>query len=360
MGFGPKWVRWIRWCISIAKFSVLINGVSAGFFPSSRGLRQGDPLPPNLFIMGMEVLSIMLRRAAVGGFISGCNFINGNGNILSISHLLFADNTIIFYEAKEDQLLYLSWILFWFEASSGLKINLDKSALISMGNVVNLNALAAELGYRAGHLPSTYLGLPLGASHKSEAVWDNIEERVCKRLALWKRNYISKGGKVTLIKSTLASLPLYQMSMVRMPVIVAKRLEKLQRNFLWGGGALEKKAHLEKWEVVCTGKGLGGLGLRNLSLMNKALLGKWIWRFASDMDCNWKSLIAFKYGTDDLGWGSREAQGPFGMISSRNLVGLRITRNSELGMEPEFTSGLITGVVLQPSVSLSLLSLVLP
>ena len=199
----------------------------------------------------------MLRRPVAGGFISRCNFRNGNGNILSISHLLFADNTIIFCEGKEDQLLYISWILLWFEASSGLKINLDKSELIPMGNVVNLNALAAELGCRTLHFPSTYLGLPLAASHKYVVVWDNIEERVRRRLALWKRNYISKGGRLTLIKSTLASLPLYQMSMVRMLVVVAKRLEKLQWNFLWSGGTLEKKAHLVKWEVVCLGKGLG-------------------------------------------------------------------------------------------------------
>ena len=122
---------------------------------------------------------------------------------------------IIFCEAKDNQLLYLSWILLWFEASSDLKINLDKSELILIGNVVNLNALAVELGCRTCHLPSTYLGLRLGASHKSVAVWDSVEERLRKRLALWKRNYISKGERVTLIKSTLASLPLYQMSMVR-------------------------------------------------------------------------------------------------------------------------------------------------
>ena len=134
-----------------------------------------------------------------------------------------------------------------------------------------------------------------------------------KRLALWKRNYISKGGRITLIKSTLASLPLYQMSFVRMSVAVAKRLEKLQRCFLWGGGALERKAHLVKCYVVCSEKRQGGLGLRNLTFLNKALLGKWIWRFAFDMDCTWKILINSKYGLDGLGWCSKEARGPFGV-----------------------------------------------
>ena len=73
----------------------------------------------------------------------------------------------------------------------------------------------------------------------------------------------------------------------------------LQRNFLWGGGALEKKIHLVKWEVVCSKKGMGALGQQNIILMNKALLGKWICRFASDLDCTWKRPISFKYGVDN-------------------------------------------------------------
>ena len=158
-------------------------------------------------------------RAALSKGREGVNF--------SISHLLYADDTIIFCEAKEDQLLYLSWILLWFEASTGLKINLDKSELIPVGAVNNLDALTAKLGCWTRHLPTTYLGLPLGATHKSVATWESIEERMHKRLALWKRNYISKGGRITLIKSTFSSLPLYQMSLVRMSVAIVKRLEKL-------------------------------------------------------------------------------------------------------------------------------------
>ena len=73
MGFGARWMEWIWWCISTANFSVLVNGVPAGYFSNFRGLRQGDPLSPYLFVLGMEVLSVLIRRAVHGGFISGCS-----------------------------------------------------------------------------------------------------------------------------------------------------------------------------------------------------------------------------------------------------------------------------------------------
>ena len=141
-------------CLSSAKFSVLVNGVHAGFFPSTKGLRQGDPLSPYLFVMGMEVLDVLIRKAVEGGFLSGFNLRGGSGPPLNISHLFFADDTIIFCEARKDHLTHLSWILFWFEAASGLRINLAKSEIIPVGEVVEMEELAVELGCRVGSLPS--------------------------------------------------------------------------------------------------------------------------------------------------------------------------------------------------------------
>ena len=227
MGFGARWMEWIWKCISTSKFSVLVNGVPAGFFSSSKGLRQGDLLSPYLFILGMEVLSALIRRAVDGGFISRCR-IRGRGRTeMNISHLLFADDTIVFYEAKKEHLTYLSQILVWFEAASGLRINLAKSEIIPVGEVEEIEEMAAELECRVGSLHSSYLGLPLGAHHKAPSMWDGVEERMRRKLALWKRQYISKGGRITPIKSMMTDMPLYQLSLFRMPKIVARRLEKL-------------------------------------------------------------------------------------------------------------------------------------
>ena len=134
-----------------------------------------------------------------------------------------------------------------------------KSEILPVGEVEEVDEMAVELGCRVGQLPTVYLGLPLGAPNKASSVWDGVEERVRRRLTFWKRQYISKSRRITLIKTTMTSMPLYQMSLFRMPKIVARRLEKLQRDFLWGGSNLEKKAHLVNWEVVCADKEKGGL-----------------------------------------------------------------------------------------------------
>ena len=275
MGFGAKWISGIQWYIGTVSFSVLINGTPSGFFQSSRGLRQGDPLSPYLFMIVMEALSCLFKRAKEGGVLSGWQLSDRGGARVEITHLLFADDTLVFCEPSIDQVSYLSWLLMWFEAMSGLKVNLDKSEIIAVGRVENVEELALEFGCKVSKFPSSYLGLPLGARYKEEAIWDGVEERPRKRLSFWKRQYISKGGRMNLIRSTLSSMPIYCMSLFHMPRSVSLRLERIQMDFLWGGGALERKPHLVEWSIVCSDKQKGGLGVRNLALLNKALLCKW-------------------------------------------------------------------------------------
>ncbi|KAL6331568.1 hypothetical protein AAG906_011508 [Vitis piasezkii] len=219
MGFGEKWAGWIRWCISIASFSVLINGSPSGFFQNTKG---------------MEALSCLINKAVRRVFLTGCRIRGRSGSGIQVSHLLFADDTSVFCEDSQEQMAFL--------------------------------------------------------------IWDGVEERMWKRLTLWKRQFISKGGRITLIRSTLVSMPIYLMSLLRMPRVVRMRLEKIQRDFLWGGGVLEKRPHLVKWVVVCSYKKKGGLGIRNLSILNRALLCKWSWRFAVERESFWKLIISRKEG----------------------------------------------------------------
>jgi len=86
--------------------------------------------------------------------------------------------------------------------------------------------------------------------------------------------YLSKGGRITLIKSTLSNIPMYFMSLFHFPKSVANRIEKLQRDFLWGGLCEEFKYHLVSWPKVCSLISEGGLRIRNLIMLNPALLGK--------------------------------------------------------------------------------------
>jgi hypothetical protein len=154
--------------------------------------------------------------------------------------------------------------------------------------------------------------MPLGASYKAVSVWDPILEKMERRLAGWKKLYLSKGGRLTLLKSTLSCLPTYFLSLFTIPVSVAHRIEKQQRNFSWGGMGEEFKHHLVGWDKVCIPKEKGGLGVRNLTLFNKALLGKWLWRFGLEVHHLWRRVLVAKYGVDLGGWRTSRIRGPHG------------------------------------------------
>ena len=120
------WRRWLKTCVTTVHFSVLVNGSPTGFFDSSRGLRQGDPLFFLLFLLIMEVLSRILKKIEEGGLIQGFRVGPINFTGIHISHLLFVDDTILFYDASREQILSTRLVLTYFQVFIGLEVNVGE------------------------------------------------------------------------------------------------------------------------------------------------------------------------------------------------------------------------------------------
>ena len=140
-------------------------------------------MSPLLFLLVMLVLSRLLKRMENGGFLFGFQAGYHRQRGVHISHLLFADDTILFYDASREQLLYIWMVLIFFEAITGLKVNVGKNEIVPVGDVGNLNALARTLCCKVGTLPIRYLGMPLGAHYKDSSIWNPIIEKMEKRLS---------------------------------------------------------------------------------------------------------------------------------------------------------------------------------
>ena len=141
---------------------------------------------------------------------------------IRISHLLFAYDTIFFCDASIEQIFSIRLVLTCFQAFTGLKVNVEKSEIVPIGEVCNIQSLANILQCRVDSLPMIYLGMPLGTLYKTAS---QILERMEKKFLDWKRLYLSNGGRLTLLKSTLSSLLTYYISLFTIPKAVATRLE---------------------------------------------------------------------------------------------------------------------------------------
>ncbi|KAM0044310.1 putative RNA-directed DNA polymerase [Helianthus debilis subsp. tardiflorus] len=229
MGFPGRWCSWIKGILESARSSVLVNGSPTFEFQCHKGLRQGDPISPFLFLMVMEVLSCLVDKAGILNIFSGFQVPNGP----CVSYLLFADDAIILGEWSSENIINVVRILRVFYICSGLKININKSNLYAIGvNSVAVSNMAGIVGCQAGSFPFNYLGLAIGANMNRIANWKPVYDVFDSRLAKWKASLLSFGGKITLIKSVLECLANYYFSLYKAPVKVIKDLEAKMRNFL--------------------------------------------------------------------------------------------------------------------------------
>lgn len=183
MGFRRRWLSWMDFCIKTTRFSIIVNGEPVVFFSVERGLGQGDPLSPFLLILAMEGLNSLMRVASQDNWIRGFSTRNRANETMELAHLLYADETVVFCEAKQEQICYLRVSLVIFEACSGL-VNWRKSSIFPVKEVQQIKAFASISKCNIEELPTIYLGMPLGSKHKAVEIWDDIIERSEKKLAI--------------------------------------------------------------------------------------------------------------------------------------------------------------------------------
>ncbi|XP_039070455.1 uncharacterized protein LOC120217432 [Hibiscus syriacus] len=217
---------------------------------------------------------------------------------LRISHLQFVDDLIVFAKANLGMVKNIKRLLRIFEVASGLRLNLSKSKLY--GICVEESCLVEwveHVNCDCDHFSTTYMGLPLGHRRNSKKMWKPIVDKFRSRRDGWKGKLLSLGVRITLIKSVLANLPVYFLSLFQLPASVAADLNRMIANFLWGA-ELGRAIHWMRWELVCSPRLYGGLGFFDLRIKNRSLLNKWIWRYGSESECIWRKFIDAKYGYD--------------------------------------------------------------
>ncbi|GJR59196.1 RNA-directed DNA polymerase, eukaryota [Tanacetum coccineum] len=293
-GFGSKWRSWIRGCLTSSMASILVNGSPTSEFQFHRGLKQGDPLAPYLFILVMESLHLSFSRVIDAGIFTGIRI----DPTTMISHLFYADDTVFIGEWSQKNLYGIMQMLRCFSLLSGLSINIKESHILGVGIPSSLvNEAASRLGCSVMKVPFKYLGITVGGNTSLVKSWDDTIYKLKSRLSKWKLKTLSIGGRFTLLKSVIGSTPIYNMSLYKVPKAVLNTMESIIIFFFNGIQENKKKIAWIKWTKMLAPKKHGGLGVSSFYALNRALLFKWMWRFLSRDNSLWFRTILAIHGS---------------------------------------------------------------
>ncbi|KAH9663932.1 reverse transcriptase domain-containing protein [Citrus sinensis] len=293
LGFPKKWINLVMNCISTASFSVLINGVAKGLIHPQRGLRQGCPLSPYLFIMCAEVFSNMLVHAEHQNLVHGLRFSKN----ISVTHLLFADDSLIFSRASSFDCKNLKRLFDCYTAASGQVFNYEKSSMFFSSNTSSshMEEIKGIFALNVVSKHEKYLGLPSMVGRKKTSFFNNIKLRLLTKLSSWESKFFSNGGKEVLIKAVAQAVPAYAMSVFKIPHSFCDDIEKAIARFWWGSSETKRSIHWIRWERLCHAKIRGGLGFRDFSSFNQALIAKQGWRILQHPDSLMAKILKAKY-----------------------------------------------------------------
>eukprot|EP00253_Pinus_taeda_P007130 PITA_07130 len=294
-GFYSMWVLWIMILITSTQFSILVNGIPSRPFKLTRGIQQGDPLSPFLFVLMAEGLGRHIKNVLLSHQLKGLSVHNTPAN----SHQQFVDDTMLFGYPSVQEASRFKALLNDFSEASSTNVNCSKSQIFFFHTPPSVkSAVARILGFPSASLPSKYLGAPLTASAIKHSTWQSLLEKLESRLNLWTHRTLNLVSQAVLIKSVLQAMPLYMFSILAAPKWVLKKIRNLQRCFLWGSTTTNHKWALVKWATVCMPKDKGGIRPRDPKHSNTIMGAKIWWQWDTNPDKPWAKLWTAKYANN--------------------------------------------------------------
>ncbi|KAM6568954.1 hypothetical protein CsatB_016939 [Cannabis sativa] len=278
MGFSSHWVQLIMFCVTTVTYNVTHGGHLMGPITPGRGLRQGDPLSPYLFLICAEGFSSLLKHYERQRWLTGCRVARGAP---MVSHMLFADDSYVFCKANDFESQNVMRLLHSYEIASGQQVNFAKSSVFFSKNTSEAirDRLCGVMGLSAASNDSFYLGLPCIMGRNKNAILGFLKDKMRKRIFSWETKFLSKAGKEVLIKSVAQALPSYAMSVFLLTQEICSSLESMMARFWWKSQSNSSKGvSWVSWKRLCQHKNFGGLGFRDLRDYNLSFLGKQGWR----------------------------------------------------------------------------------
>lgn len=304
-GLNGHFINLIHACISSPTFCVIINGQPTIRFNSARGIRQGCPLSPYLFVLAVNELSLALQDALQASHLSGISL---GPNCPPIHSLMFADDLLVCGKASVQEVSTISHILNQFCNDSGQVPNWNKSAITFSKNV---HLQVRQDIKRIFPVPdmdvkTIHLGHPLILPTKDRsAAYNFVYDKFRSKLSACKANRLSHAARLKLLKSVFSSIPVYYISNILFSKKFLAKITAIIRNFWWTGVREEpstKSLCLKAWADICTDKKIGGLGIRNLQAINQGLILSVAWRLAKDPQSQLAQILKAKYHHDTSIW----------------------------------------------------------
>ena len=295
----------------------MLNGVPGKKFYCKRGVRQGDPYSPLIFVLAADLLQSIFNKAMRLGIITPPLQVNSCPDFPIVQ---YADDTLVFMKANARELICIKALLNTFAAATSLKVNYGKSIMVPITIAEErVDIFTTTLQCSRGHFPFTYLGLPLGIYKPTVEQCLPLVQRIAKRL-VGLSTFMTQAGKLLLVKSVLASLTIFFMCCLDVPVTIKQQIIKYLRHCLWRSPDLgDRRPALVAWKTVCRPKSQGGLGVMDIFTHNKTLLMKNLHKFFNRHDIPWVNLVwETYYSTGNLPGNSRE--GSFWWKSNLALI----------------------------------------